>query len=337
MSRYFGPSSHGTHASPGPSAVSLPARAVLMLLVLLLGGCSEEPPLRVGVLVWPPYEMAYLARDLGYFEDARIELVDYESPAVVQRAYREGNIDVVAMTSHYLLDLAQTSDDHRVPLIIDSSHGGDALVVRPDITSLAQLKGARIGVESGSLGAYILLRVLDHAGLTLNDIVRVSADIPVQERMFTSGEVDAVITYDPIRTRLLATGARVLFDSSDIPDEIVDVLIVRENTAEQRSDEVEALVGGWLRALDYFNANQQDAAARMAPREQLTPDELLAALTLVRMPNRAQNVQMLSGADAPFERALATQRDTMARAGMLTQVPTISGIGEPRFVLVDPN
>ncbi len=304
-------------------------------LALILTGCefeAESEPLRVGILVWPPYELAYLARDLGYFDGGNIALVDYESPAVAQRAYREGAIDVVAVTSHYLLDLAQTSDDHRVVLVIDTSFGGDVLMSRPEIRSLADLEGAHIAMESGSLGAYMLLRALDHAGLGLDDVTRVSLDIPEQEAKYLAGEVDAIITFEPIRTRLIERGARVLFDSSEIPDEIVDVLLAREETIQKRGTDMGVLVDGWLQALDYLRENPQAAAVRMAPREQITPGELLEALELVRLPGRSENESLLGGHEPALRESLEVQLDTMLRSGMLSKAVPVDRLMDARFV-----
>ena len=60
---------------------------LLGALLLALAACGSEPkePLRIGVNVWPPFELLYLARARGYFdaEKVDVDLVDFSSPAVV--------------------------------------------------------------------------------------------------------------------------------------------------------------------------------------------------------------------------------------------------------------
>ena len=98
------------------------------------------------------------------------------------------------------------------------------MLARPELKELKDIKGRRVGVESGALGAYVLARALQIAGLNRTDISVVSIPVPEQEQAFQGRRVDAVVTMEPNRTRLLAQGARQLFDSSQIPGEIVDVL-----------------------------------------------------------------------------------------------------------------
>ena len=61
------------------------------------------------------------------------------------------------------------------------------------------------------------------------DIKIVFLGVSEHERAFKNGKVDAVVTFGSARTKLLAAGAKQLFDSSQIPGEIVDVLIVSED------------------------------------------------------------------------------------------------------------
>ncbi|MCB1741403.1 MAG: ABC transporter substrate-binding protein [Gammaproteobacteria bacterium] len=308
---------------------------LLVISLLLLGACADpsgQTPLRVGLLVWPPYELAFLARDLGYLDDERIKLIDFESPAVAQRAYREGAVDVVAVTSHYLLELAQHDGGHRVVLVIDISDGADALVARPRIETLAELKGKRIAVESSALGAYMLYRVLQRAELQLADVARISMDIPEQEKAYLEDRVDAVITYEPTRSRLIAQGARVLFDSGDIPDEIVDVLIARVSTIEQRREALQMLVDGWLRALDYLRTHPEDALQRMSVREGLGVGEMRAVLELVDMPDRARNLALLGGVQPGLRAGLTRHVEVMLEAGLLQQDVVVDGLTDPSLV-----
>jgi NitT/TauT family transport system substrate-binding protein len=275
--------------------------AIACLLSILIS-CTPTPqsPLRVGAIVWPGYEPLFLAKDLGYYAGQPIELRDYPSTTEVTQALRNGELEVAAVTLDEMLLLAQTIPDIRSFLITDFSNGADVLIAKPEIKSLQDLKGRRIGVESNALGSYVLTRVLDKAGLSLKDIQAVSLGISEHEQAYKQNLVDAIVTFEPVRSNLLKVGAKVLFDSSEIPGEIVDVLVVRQEVLTKQESTLKALVTGWFQALDYNQKNPQEAARKMAIREQVSPEQFIESLKLLTIPDRPTNLKLLSQADPSF-------------------------------------
>src|SRR6476646_10819826 len=88
-----------------------------ILLVFLLGNCAkEQPPLRLGTVVWPGIEIFYLARDLGYYKNTPIRLVDYPSGSELIRAYRNGELEAATLTMDEVLLLEPTEPNVRVTL-----------------------------------------------------------------------------------------------------------------------------------------------------------------------------------------------------------------------------
>lgn len=268
-----------------------------VLIVVLLAGCFESPrtPVRIGLVVWPPYEIFFLAQDLGYYDDLDVELVQYGTPAEALRAYQNGLLDGVAMTTDFFLQTAAHEEGHRTVLVIDESAGGDVLVAQQGIESAHDLVGRRIALEMSILGQFTLARALHLGGVSIDDVELAFADIPEHEDLFVRGEVDAVVTYEPVRTQLLDRGAALLFDSSSIPGEIVDVLFVRESLVDGRQDALRGLVDGFFRARDRLLAEPLLMAERVASREGLTPAQYIAALELVELPDRAENQRLLGG------------------------------------------
>ncbi|MFB2938097.1 ABC transporter substrate-binding protein [Aerosakkonemataceae cyanobacterium BLCC-F154] len=262
-------------------------------------GCAQAPinPLRVGANVWPGYEPLFLAKNLGYYQGSAIELRNYPSATEISQAFRNGDIEVAALTMDETLLLAQTNPDIRVILITDFSNGADVLMSKPEIKTLQNLKGKKIGVESNAVGGYLLSRVLDKAGLLLTDIQVVSLGVSEHEQAYKQNLIDAVVTFEPVRSKLLEAGAKILFDSSQIPQEIIDVLVVREPILIQRQADLKVLLEGWFRALNYNQQNPLDAAQQMAIRQQVTPEQFIASLKLLTIPDRQKNLELLSKTD----------------------------------------
>ena len=70
------------------------------------------------------------------------------------------------------------------------------------------------------------------------------------------------VTFDPYRARFLQAGGKTLFDSTQIPGEIVDILAVRADVFKKHPTHVRALLTGWFGALEYIKADPKDAARR---------------------------------------------------------------------------
>lgn len=272
--------------------------ATLTLCTVILASCTKaEPPLRVGANVWPGYETLYLARSLGYYDNTPIRLVDYPSGTEEVRAYRNGQIEAAGISIDQALVLAATNPDVKIVVVMDFSNGGDVILGKPEIPNLQGLKSRPVGVESTALGAFIITRALEQKGMSPKDIKIISLGVSEHERAFKDGKVDAVVTFGSARTKLLAVGAKQLFDSSQIPGEIVDVLIVRDEVINKQPKALQALVDGRFRALDYLTKNPQDAAIRMAPRTGVTPEQFLESLKGLSSPNLEENQKLLGKTD----------------------------------------
>jgi len=292
----------------------------------------EQQVLRVGANLWPGYEPLFLARDLGYYQETPVQLLEYLSATQVSRALRNGVIEVAALSLDEVLNLREYDLPLQVILVSDVSHGGDAIIARPTFPDLVALKGHRIGVENTALGAYVLSRALQLNGLGREEITVIPAEVNEHESLFQSGEVDAVVTFEPIRGRLLALGGQQVFNSRQIPGEIVDVLVVKAEVAQSHPNELRALLQGWFRALDYLHANPEAASTRMAPRLGVLPNQVPALLEGLLLPNRSQNLALIGG-ETPTLRDTAQRLNRMMyETGLLRRTVDLEHFLAPQFL-----
>lgn len=300
--------------------------------LLLLGGCFSSPQLmRVGTNVWPGYELLYLARSLGKLDGRQIRLVEYPSTSGVLAGLRNGLLEAGALTLDEALQAQAEGLDLSIVLVTDISHGADVLLARPEIERLADIRGQRVGYEETALGAYMLGLTLQAARLELTDIVSVPVPVDEHLRAYRNGQVDAVVTFEPVRSQLLEQGARELFSSADVPGKIVDVLVVRRDVAEQRPQQVQALVDAWYGALKWMSAHRQQALQRMAPREHLTPQQLEAALEGLKIPGRHETVALFR--QGSLQSAAEQMQRSMQASGLLASAGTpLDKLFDSRFV-----
>jgi NitT/TauT family transport system substrate-binding protein len=279
---------------------SMAARLLMLACVALLlplAGCMREPEsaLRIGTNVWIGSEPLYLARELGQFDDAVVQLVEYPSASEVLRAFRNQAIDGMVISLDELFGLAVDGLDPRIILVVDVSNGADVVVGRRGMRTMHDLEGKSVAVESGALGAFVLSRALTLNGMQASDVNVVHLESNEHPGAFEKGEVDAAVTFDPYRAQLLSAGARTLFDSTQIPGEIVDLLAVRAGALDRHPRAIQNLLAGWFAALDYMKRQPDDAATRMGVRQQTTGAQFLAAQKGLHIPTRDENLHMLAG------------------------------------------
>ncbi|HDP88855.1 MAG TPA: hypothetical protein ENN42_02715 [Thioalkalivibrio sp.] len=260
-----------------------------------LAAChAPEPPLRVATSQWVGYQPLHLAQGHAFLPPDRFRFTDFGSNTESLRAFRNGNVEVAALTLDEVLLLSDADHDARVILVMDYSEGADAIVARPGIARVADLRGKRVGVESTAATAYLLARALEIGGLTTADVTLVPLHAARQERAFRRGEVDALATFEPLRTRLLELGAREIFSSRQMPGEIVDVLVTRSRVIEERPEALSELLQGWFAAIGHLRRHPRDAVAAMAPRTELSTDGFLQAIAGIHFPSHAENCRLLA-------------------------------------------
>jgi NitT/TauT family transport system substrate-binding protein len=225
-----------------------------------------------------------------------VQLVEYPSASEVLRAFRNQAIDGMVISLDELFGLAVDGLEPRIILVVDVSNGADVVVGRRGMRSMRDLKGKSVAVESSALGAFVLSRALALNGMQASDVNVVHLETNEQPIAFEKFWVDGAVTFDPYRAQFLKAGASTLFDSSQIPGEIVDLLAVRATVLEKRPKAVQALLAGWFEAIDYLKREPTDAARRMGIRQQSTGEQFLEGLRGLHIPSREENLKMLGGA-----------------------------------------
>jgi len=268
-----------------------------VVLALALASCMGEPEraLRIGTNAWIGGEPLYLARDLGRLPADTVQLVEYPSASEVMRAFRNQAIDGMVISLDELFGLAVDGLQPRIILVIDVSSGADVVVGRSGMRTMRDLKGKSVAVESSALGAFVLSRALAINGMQAADVNVVHLESNEQPSAFEKGQVDGAVTFDPYRAQFLKAGGKTLFDSSQIPGEIVDLVAVRASVLEKQPKAVQALLSGWFDAIDYMNREPLEAARRMGVRQQVSGEQFLETQRGLHVPSRSENLKMLDG------------------------------------------
>lgn len=159
----------------------------------------------------------YLAQEKGYFKEAGIdaEFVKFEAPNQIIDALLQGKVDITPPSAATgVVAIADSKNSGK--LLIYSVGGGDrviqndALLVGKESASqtFQDLKGKKIGIVAGSVQWSAIARdILAKNSLVVDqDVTLVELPLGLQTQALASGQVDALITVEPIPTVVKTKG-----------------------------------------------------------------------------------------------------------------------------------
>lgn len=310
--------------------------AILGLVMLL--DCSQSPnqPLRVATIPWPGYETLHLAQSLDYFDNQPIRLLHMVNNSQAAMALRNRTADAAMLTLDEVLVLLEDGMDLRVILVMDISSGADVVMARPEIRDLTALRGKRVAVENAAVGALMLDAVLLAAGLTIDDIKLVPKTVNEHLDAYRRHQIDAVVTFEPVRSALLAEGAHVLFDSNQIPGRIIDVMAVRAEVMAEHHSTLKTLVAAHFRALAYQQQHPEDAASRIAPFLGIPAQAVPAQFVGIKIPRLSDNRALLAGTPPELKITATRLANLMLQRHLLERDIDVSRLAEPLFLPSEP-
>src|SRR6478735_11060561 len=138
-------------------------------------GSLAAAPLKVAYSDWPGWTAFAIAQEKGWFKDAGVdvELLWFEYGPSME-AFTAGKVDAVMVTNGDALGTGAGGAKNVMILVTDYSNGNDMIVAKPGIKSLKDLKGKKIGLETGFVEHLMLLNGLEKAGMKESDVTIVN-------------------------------------------------------------------------------------------------------------------------------------------------------------------
>ncbi|MNF86541.1 alkanesulfonate transporter substrate-binding subunit [compost metagenome] len=128
---------------------------------------------------------------------------------------------------------------------------------------VADLKGMDVNLVELSVSHYLLARALDSVDLTEKDLKVVNTSDADISAAFNTDQVNAVTTWNPMLSDIKAKPAVTeVFNSSQIPGEIMDMMVVNSATLKDNPALGKALTGAWFEVVELMNA--KNAASKAA-------------------------------------------------------------------------
>jgi sulfonate transport system substrate-binding protein len=162
-----------------------------------------------------------------------------------------------------------------------AASAAEAILVPKDspIKTVAELKGKKVALNKGSNVHFLLVKLLEKAGVQYRDIDAVFLTPADARAAFERGSVDAWAIWEPfLAAAQMQTGARILADGNGVVSNHQFFLASRPY-ASKRSDVV-AIVLEEVAAVDeWAKTNPKEAAAALSPQIGLDQPTLELALS----------------------------------------------------------
>ena len=219
---------------------ALISRILSSILVVLLGaGCCfgfDKPAFTVGWSVYVGWNPWYYMGKSGILKKwaekygiaVQVKRFDY-APSL--DAFVAKNIDACAMTNMEALDMPAAAGVDTTAIITgDYSNGNDALLARHNLT-IQQIPGRKVLLVQKTVSEYLFERAMTINGLEsrIRQVKLVNtSDSDIATAFISDTSQDAVVTWKPMVSQIAKSpGVKMLFNSSQIPGEIVDLMVVR--------------------------------------------------------------------------------------------------------------
>ena len=189
-----------------------------------------------------------------YGVDIKLRRFDYASSV---DAFVSKNVEACAMTNMEALDMpAAAGVDTTVTILGDFSNGNDIVMTRRGLR-LRDLAGKKVLLVEKTVSQYLLERALVLNGLesVIPHLKLVNTtDVDIAGAFLGEDSVDAVATWKPMALQIAAVkGVKAVFNSSQIPGEIIDLLAIRTEVLRRPDGSgvkfAKALSGAWYEAM----------------------------------------------------------------------------------------
>ncbi len=248
---------------------------------------------------------------LGYAQDSGIlaewgDRYDMDLEAVMLTDYVEAQNQytgrafdsVVAITLDAITIPAAAGVDSTAVVMMNGGVGSDAMIMKGTDKTVKDLAGGSINLVSFSGSHYLLSRALDMYDMSERDVTVVNTSDADIAAAFQTRQVQAVATWKPHLDTILNNNpdTTVIFDSSRIPDEITDVILVHTDTLEQHPNLGKAIAGAWYEVLEKLedgHPERDKVIAHMADAAGASVDNFRQQLTTVVLYDRSEAIELV--------------------------------------------
>ncbi|HEY0315688.1 MAG TPA: putative urea ABC transporter substrate-binding protein [Sphingomonas sp.] len=253
-----------------------------------------------GWMPWPYAQKAGIVKKWADKYGLKINITQVNDYVESVNQFTAGKLDGVTVTNMDALTIpAAGGKDTSAIILGDYSNGNDGIVLK-NAKSLADIKGRTVYLVELSVSHYLLARGLSTVGLKLSDVKTMNTSDADIVGAFSNPAATAAVTWNPQLNELAKMpNAKLVFDSHQVPGEILDLLSVDTATLKANPNLGKALAGIWYETISLMQRQDAEGAAARAEMAKMagsTPQAFDAQLSTTHLYGTPQDAVAALGA-----------------------------------------
>jgi len=318
---------------------------IFNILILLLFSNSytivnaqdTKIPIKLGITLWVPNFLAYIAQEKGYFKKNNVEvnMTLLQNYGNVVNNYSNGEFDGIFTVYSDAIIQHSTGIDTKVVYNVDSSFKADAIVGKGN--NLSDVKGKKIGVDGiNSFSHFFVLKSLENAGLEEGDVQFVNVPAQNTSQALQKDQIFAGHTYAPFLSDALKKGYKILSTGATIPGIITNVMAFHSSIVEQRPQDIQNIIRSMDEAKADYDKNKDQDIAIMSLKSGLSKAAIIEGMENAKIFDLNYNHQTSMNKNSNQTSSLYVSGNYIAKfyaeRGVISEYPNIDEIVDSKFV-----
>lgn len=308
------------------------AASVAATLGLGAGTASADTAVSIGMSGWTGFAPLTLAKEAGIFKKNGLDVNIVKVPQASRHlALASGDIQCAATTVETWIVWNAAGVATTQIFQLDMSHGADGMVVRPDIASIADLKGKTIAASAPGTSPYFYLGwILAENGMTLDDVKVVNMEPGPAAQAFLAGQNDAAMTYEPYLSSVRAEPdkGKIIATTLDYPA-VMDTFGCTPAFLKDNPEAAKALADSYFEALELIASDKDKSFEIMGADVKQSGEDFGKSAANLEWQDKEANQKFFETTFKTFSEQAA---DLLLTMGVIKEKPDLSNLADTSYI-----
>jgi NitT/TauT family transport system substrate-binding protein len=295
---------------------------------------AQDTKVAIGISGWTGFAPLTLAKEAGLFKKYGLDVDIKKIPQKDRHlAIASGDIQCAATTVETWVVWNANGVATTQIFQLDKSYGADGMVVKPNITKIADLKGKTVAASAPGTAPYFTLAwMLKKNGLSVKDVKVVNLEPQAAANAMIAGTdgIDAAMTYEPYlgAVRAKPTAGTIIATTLEYPM-VMDTFGCTPKFLADNPKAAKALADGYFDAVALIKADPKKSFEIMGTDVKQSGEAFEKSQAYLRWQDRDANQKFFAGEHAQFSKEAA---DLLMEVGIIKSVPDLSKLADTRFL-----
>jgi NitT/TauT family transport system substrate-binding protein len=309
--------------------------ATAAVALFAFGGVAAAQQTKVVLAMsgWTGFAPFTLAKEKNLFAKHGVDFDIKKMPTQARHAaMAAGEVQAIATTIDTHITYVAANVPVTQVLVIDSSTGGDGVIVKKEIGKFSDLKGKTVAVDNpGAVSHFWFSYLLKHNGMSMKDVKPTNLGPQPAANAFASGQFDAAVTYEPYMSGALKAvpDGKILISSKETPGIIIDTLAFQPDFIKKNPNAVKGVLAGWFEALDLIKQNPAEANKIMGADVKQSAEDFAQSAARVTWYDKKANEEYFEKTMVPFMKEAS---DILLESGVIRKVPELGQLADGSYL-----